>query len=205
MKKVLLAVFAMSALFLASCNKENVAAVSTDDLSQAVQLSAARTAATTDSVTKKKCKSDLTPILAADLPAAITKYISTNYAGAEVRFAGKDAAGQIVVGLKLADATHKGLLFGADGTFKEALQKYPKGAKLTEIDITALPAVIASYISKNYAGATIKKAGKNDEGQYHVAVVLADGTIKMVVFNTDNSFKEEKTKPNHPQGNKGGR
>jgi hypothetical protein len=205
MKKVLLAVFAMSALFLASCNKENVTAITTEDLSQAVQLSAARTAATSDSVTKKKCKSDLTPVLTADLPAAITTYISTNYAGAEVRFAGKDAAGQIVVGLKLADATHKGLLFGADGTFKEALQRYPKGAKLTEVDITTLPAAITAYISKSYAGATIKKAGKNEEGQYHVAVVLADGSIKMVVFNTDNSFKEEKTKPDHPEKRKGGR
>jgi hypothetical protein len=188
-------------LLVSSCNTENIALDATNDPAVAVQLSAARVAATTDSVTKKKCKGNLTPVAAADLPAAVTTYIGANYAGAEIQFSGKDSAGLFVIGIKLADATHKGLLFNADGTFNKVLDRYPHGAKLTAVAIADLPAAIKGYIDTNYAGATISKAGKNLDGVYHVAITLADGTIKVIVFNADNSFKEEKIKGAHPEKN----
>jgi hypothetical protein len=203
MKKSIFSAIAAIAfgLLVSSCNSDNVALDATNDPTVAVQLSAARVAAATDSVTKQKCKGNLTPLAAADLPAAITTYIGANYAGSEIQFAGKDASGLFVVGLKLADATHKGLLFNADGTFNKALDRYPRGAKLTSVAIADLPATIKGYITTNYAGATISKAGKNTDGVYHVAITLADGSMKVIVFNADNSFKEEKVKGDHPEKN----
>ena len=212
MKKSLFLVFALVGLFLASCNREDITANTiSDDLTEVVQLSAARSAATTDTVTKQKCKGNLTVIAAADLPAAVSTYISANYAGSEVQFAGKDASGQIVVGLKLADGTHKGLLFNADGTFNKALEKYPKGAKLTKVEVSALPAAITAYAAK-YAGYTVKAAGKNDAGEYFVVIEKTTGTDaeikasrKVLQFNADGTFKQETTPPSHPDGPKGNR
>jgi hypothetical protein len=59
---------------------------------------------------------NLTAVDAATLPAAITTYISTNYAGATVKEAFKDAAGNYVVAITVNSAV-KLLLFKADGTF----------------------------------------------------------------------------------------
>lgn len=206
MKKLLLLVFVFAlGLFMTSCNQESINAIA-DDLTEAVQLSAARTSATSDTVTKQKCKGKLTEIATADLPASVSSYIKANYAGAEVQFAGKDATGQIVVGLKLADGTHKGLLFNADGTFNKALEKYGKGAKLTNVDAASLPAAITAYITKNYAGYTIKHAGKNDAGEYFVAIKQDTGAPKVLQFDANGVFKQEMAPPPHPgKGNKGGR
>jgi len=213
MKKTLFLVFALVGLFLVSCNRESIEATdTTEDLAVVVQLSAARAAATTDTVTKQKCKGKLTEIKAADLPAAITSYITANYAGAEIQFAGKDTAGQIVVGLKLSDGTHKGLLFNADGTFSKVLEKYGNKAKLTSVDAASLPASVTSYISSKYATYSIVKAGKNDAGEYFVAIALTTGTDaekaasrKVIQFNADGTFKQETTPPAHPEGPKGKR
>ncbi len=204
MKKSLVILFAfVSGLYLMSCNRDEVNAVE-EDLSEIVQLSAARSAATSDTVTKQKCKGKLTEITAAELPAAVTGYITTNFAGAEIQFAGKDAAGLIVVGLKLTDGTNKGLLFNADGTFNKALEKYARGAKLTKVETTALPAAITTYITANYAGYEIKQAGTNDAGEYFVAVKKED-TVKVVKFSAAGAFIEETAKPAHPEGPKGKR
>lgn len=204
MKKSLVILFAfVSGLYLMSCNRDEVNAVE-DDLTESVQLSAARSAASTDTVTKQKCKGKLTEVAAADLPAAVKSYVTANYAGAEIQFAGKDASGQFVVGLKLADGTHKGLLFNADGTFNKALEKYGRGAKLTKVETTALPASITSYITANYAGYEIKRAGKNDAGEYFVAV-KKDDVVKVVKFDAAGAFIEETTPPAHPEGGKGKR
>ncbi|AEI49842.1 hypothetical protein [Runella slithyformis] len=204
MKKSLIIFFAfVSGLYLMSCNRDEVNTVE-DDLTESVQLSAARIAASTDTVTKQKCKGKLTEVAAADLPASTKSYITANYAGAEIQFSGKDASGQFVVGLKLADGTHKGLLFNADGTFNKALEKYGRGAKLTKVEATALPASITGYITANYAGYEIKRAGKNDAGEYFVAV-KKDDTVKVVKFSAAGAFVEETTPPAHPEGAKGKR
>lgn len=211
MKKSMFLVLALFGLMMAGCNREDVNAVQ-DDLTEVVQLSAARSAANGDTVTKQKCKGKLTEIASTDLPAAVNSYISANYAGSEVQFAGKDASGQIVVGLKLADGTHKGLLFNADGTFNKALEKYNKGAKLTSVDVAALPASVTTYTASTYAAYTIKKAGKNDTGEYFVVIQLTTGTDeeikasrKVLQFNADGTFKQEMTPPTHPDGPMGRR
>ena len=199
MKKVLILLTAISGLFLASCNNQEVAPDSTDDVLASIEASAARTAAVNDTVTKGKCKGKLTSVDIATLPATITTYINTNYAGSTIKFAGKDEKGQYVVGVSL-NSVETGLLFDANGAFVQALTHYGKKAKLTEVDITTLPASIGTYVTANYAGYTIKKAGKDTDGNLLVGI-KNDTTHKVLKFDSAGVFKEELAIP--PHGNRG--
>ncbi len=75
--------------------------------------------------------------------------------------------------------------------------------KMTEIDVTTLPAVVKTYISTTYAGATIKHAAIADSSKhYFVHIVLTDGTNKGLKFDAAGKFLSEKTKDGN-KGNKG--
>jgi hypothetical protein len=92
------------------------------------------------------------------------------------------------------DGTAKGLLFNADGTFKEELKQHGHKAKLTKIEITALPSTITDYITSSYAGATSKLAATNDAGEYFVGI-LQDDKVKILLFNADGTFNKELEQP----------
>jgi hypothetical protein len=191
--RIVLILFFFGALMTA-CQKDTLNPLATTELDEMIALSAARYSAEADPTTKDKCKGKLTELATADLPAAVTSYISANYAGAELKFAGKDQAGNVVVGLKLADGTPKGLLFDNTGTFKQELSRYKKHAKLTRVDVAALPASITAYVAANFAGAAIKHAGTNGAGQFFVMVVVGDKP-SVLVFEADGSFKGKIDKP----------
>lgn len=64
----------------------------------------------------------LTAVAVTDLPAAVTTYITTNYAGATIKRAAKDTTtGDFFVEITTADKKRVGLIFGANGTFKKAI------------------------------------------------------------------------------------
>ena len=195
MKKVLFLLTAVSGLFLASCNNQEVAPDSIDDVLASVEASAARTAAVNDTVTKGKCKGKLTSVEIASLPATITSYVNKNYAGSTIKFAGKDEKGQIVVGVFLSNV-ETGLLFDANGIFVQALTHYGKKAKLTEVDITTLPASVGTYVTANYAGYTVKKAGKDADGNLLVGL-KNEANHKVLKFNSAGKFVEELAIPPH--------
>jgi hypothetical protein len=195
MKKVLCLLAAVSGLFLSSCNNQEVAPDSIDDILASVEASAARTAAVNDTITKGKCKGKLISIEIASLPAAITTYINTNYAGSTIKFAGKDEKGQIVVGVSL-NSVETGLLFDANGVFVQALTHYGKKAKLTEVDIATLPASVGTYVTANYAGYTVKKAGKDADGNLLVGIKNDTGH-KVLKFDSTGKFVEELAIPPH--------
>lgn len=82
-----------------------------------------------------------------------------------------------------------------------------KPCSLTKVDASALPAATTSYITANYAGATIKEAAKASNGTYVVFIVT--GTTPTVLqFNADGTFKMELTFQDHagygPHGGPGG-
>jgi hypothetical protein len=137
----------------------------------------------------------LTSIEIASLPAAITTYINTNYAGSTIKFAGKDEKGQIVVGVSL-NSVETGLLFDANGVFVQALTHYGKKAKLTEVDIATLPASVGTYVTANYAGYTVKKAGKDADGNLLVGIKNDTGH-KVLKFDSTGKFVEELAIPPH--------
>ncbi|MEA5458340.1 PepSY-like domain-containing protein [Arcicella sp. LKC2W] len=195
MKKILFLLTAISGLFLASCNQQDINADNSDDVFSAIEASAARTAAVNDTVTKGKCKGKLTSVDITTLPATITTYINANYAGSTIKFAGKDEKGQYVVGVSL-NSVETGLLFDANGAFVQTLTHYGKKARLTEVAVADLPASVGTYVTANYAGYTIKKAGKDADG--NLIVGLSDGTNhKALKFDSAGVFKEELQIPPH--------
>ena len=199
MKKILFLLTILSGFFLTSCKNQDITPSSSlDQVFASMQASAARNAAVNDTVTKGKCKGKLTSIDVATLPTTITAYINANYAGAVIKFAGKDDKGQIVVGLSLNNV-ETGLLFDEKGVFKQKLERYQERAKLTEVAINTLPANVSAYVTKNYAGYTIKRAGKDADG--NLLVGLDNGTgHKVLKFDSSGNFKEELQVPPHEQG-----
>ena len=195
MKNILFLLTAVTGLFLASCNNQEVAPDSIDDVLASVEASAARTAAVNDTVTKGKCKGKLTSVEIASLPATITSYVNKNYAGSTIKFAGKDEKGQIVVGVFLNNV-ETGLLFDANGIFVQALTHYGKRAKLMEVDIATLPASVGTYVTANYAGYTVKKAGKDADGNLLVGL-KNEANHKVLKFNSAGKFLEELAIPPH--------
>jgi Putative beta-lactamase-inhibitor-like, PepSY-like len=199
MKKVLFLLTIVSGFFLVSCKTQDAVDPSSDILSS-MQASSARSAADADPVTKEKCKGKLTAIDPSALPATITSYINTNYAGSAIKFAGKDDKGQIVVGLTVG-TVETGLLFDANGVFVKKLDKYHTKAKLTEVDIATLPATVSAYVTANYAGYTIKKAGKDVDGNLLVGI-KNDAGHKVLKFDSAGKFVEELQIPPHDKGPK---
>lgn len=146
---------------------------------------------------------ELTEVDIANLPAAITDYISTNYADFTIEKAGTDADGKYHVKLTSGPV----LIFDADGNFVEAREARGKGGRdgdrkgdkghaddrWTAMDIADLPAVITDYIASNYPDATIVKAGTDADGNYGVVL---DSEIALI-FDADGVFVEEKTYHNH--------
>ena len=210
-----------AALFLGlyACNKDNAVSPSSS--------SAARSASTNTAKTKKD---SLTTV--ADLPATITSYISTNYAGATIKEAGKTTMGTYLVGIEV-NSIFKLLVFKADGTFEKELSPtghgrgghkhgdsvahdsthhafpkdsthhaYPKDSirhagpgKITVVATADLPTTLTSYISANYAGATIKQAGKESgSGDYVVYLTTADSKNVILLFSSDGTFKKAVTR-----------
>jgi hypothetical protein len=194
MKKILF-LLAICGIWLGGCQKETANPESTSDTGiETVVASVARMAVASDSVTVKNCKGRLKEINSTDLAAAVTSYISEQYAGASVKFAAQDDSGKVVVAIVLADGTVKGLLFNADSTFSRELKQHTPKAKLTKIEAAALPATVTSYITTNFAGATVKEAATNADGSYFVAITIGDA-VKVLVFNADGTFSKELEKP----------
>lgn len=182
-KQLLLLLMAVVGLYMVACQSQDATPSSDGDL-EAIQVSAARTAA--DSTTKTKCKGKLTPIDSTALPSKVISYISANYAGAQVKFAAKDSLGQYVVGV-FVNKTHTGLLFDASGNFIQVIERYGNKAKLTDVDISTLSASVTSYVTKNYAGYTIKKAGTNADGNLFVGIAN-DTTRVVLIFDSAGNF-----------------
>ena len=151
----------------------------------------------------------LTVVDVSSLPTAVTTYITTNYAGATIKDARKDANGDFLIAITVNNSL-KLLLFKADGTFvKEAEMKFghgladsthhPKGPESTTIAISSLPAAITTYISTNYTGATIDVARTDPAGNFLVAITV-NGVVKILLFKADGTFVKAATEPTHAAG-----
>jgi hypothetical protein len=195
MKLIAFMTASLLGVFMLGCQKDTLDPTN-DSAFEAVTLSAARYSVEADSTTKMKCKGKLAELPEAEIPAAVTAYITTTYAGATLKFAAKDQSGNAVIGITLADGTHKGLLFDVSGTFKEELKQYKKHAKLTEVAVADLPATVTGYVTTSYAGAVIKHAGKNEAGQYFVLITTANKPL-VLLFEADGSFSKALDKPLH--------
>ncbi len=131
-------------------------------------------------------RDSLAKVAVANLPAAITNYITTNYASATIVTAALDPTRGYLVMIKQGN-DRKTLLFGTDGTFTQEIIR-GLGKDYTAIDASALPAAVTTYITTNYAGATIKAAGKNSSGQFKVVIQPTTGRRVELLFAADGTF-----------------
>ncbi len=131
-------------------------------------------------------RDSLSKVVVANLPAAITNYITTNYASVTITAAASDATRGYLVMIKQG-TDRKSLLFSTDGTFTQEIVRGLKG-NYTVVEVSALPAAITTYITTNYAGATIKAAGKSSTGQFKILVQPATGRIVELLFAADGTF-----------------
>ncbi len=193
MKKLIIASFVagLSLVFLYGCNSKLV---------DSSALSSARLgAAITDSV-GRPCS--LTKVEVSALSATITNYIAANYAGSTVTEAAKASNGTFVV-MIIVSTSRKVLQFNADGTFKMELSFKdgkgfgshggPGGRNTTPISVTALPAAVTTYITANYAGATITGAVQGPNGGYLV-LISVNSTPKALEFDANGTFSKEVVK-----------
>jgi len=131
----------------------------------------------------RKCS--LSEVKTRSLPATITTYITSNYAGASIQKVGKASEGGYIVYIKKTDATYAALSFDASGTFVS------ESTPATSVEVASLPDAVTSYISTTYAGSTVKKAVVASDGRYLVAVEKADGNIVGLAFTAEGAFVQE--------------
>ncbi|QJW91961.1 hypothetical protein HNV11_22540 [Spirosoma taeanense] len=194
MKKIILAaMFALAGVGLWSCNQNGGVAPDT--------IASADGARISSDTTGFFCRDSLTRIALTALPATVTSYITTNYAGATLSYAAKDDAGNFLVAIT-QNSTRKALLFNADGTFNKELALRgggkghggPGGGRdrdsLAKVAVASLPAAITSYITTNFSSATITAAA-NDPNRGYLVMITLNGQRRTLLFNTDGSFNQE--------------
>jgi len=199
--KVLVFVLLSTIIGLTSCDLSNISPNSTDE-SAMVDFLFLATADSSGTGHQHGKKRNLTEIEIAALPTNITSYISANYLGSTILRAAKDDSSKYAIKIILADNTHRGLLFDASGNFLKEFSGKSHGG--TQIEIAALPAKITSYITANYANATIKNARQSADGKYGVLIVNADETKTLLGFDTDGTFLNVLTMDGKGRHGKGG-
>lgn len=134
-------------------------------------------------------------IAIADLLPAITTYINTNYAGATITTAHSESDGSFDVLLKIADGSIVKLNFKADGSFVSAKalkangnHKHDHNNNHTPVVIADLLPAITTYITSNYAGATITSSHKESDGSFDVFVTTASGAKLNINFSASGGF-----------------
>ena len=86
------------------------------------------------------------------------------------------------------DSTHHA---PGDTTHRPKPGRGGPGLGLTEVATSSLPATITSYISTNYAGATIDKAGQEKKTSDYVIVITTSASKHVVLlFGSDGTFKK---------------
>lgn len=135
-----------------------------------------------------------TPVAVADLLAEITTYITTNYAGATITSAEKDWNGGFEVHITTAAGVRLELNFTSTGTFvvgSDSNNNHMEGT--VSVIVTDLIADIKTYITTNYAGATIKEAHLESDGSYDVIITTAAGVKLKLNFTATGVFVSVKT------------
>lgn len=136
-----------------------------------------------------------TPVLTADLLPAITAYITTNYVGATITSAHSESDGSFDVFITAADGSKVKLNFNATGTFVSAGTFKPHGnhnhnhaSNQTPVAIADLATSITTYITTNYAGATITSAHLEADNSFDVFITTAAGANLNLNFSAAGVF-----------------
>lgn len=130
-----------------------------------------------------------TPVAIADLAASITTYITTTYAGATITSAHKESDGSFDVFITTAAGANLNLNFSATGEFVSVSSNGNNDSNHeTPVDVADLLAEITTYITTNYAGATITSAEKDWNGGFEVHINTAAGVRLELNFTSTGTF-----------------
>jgi hypothetical protein len=172
----------------ASCSKNEI---NPEDDSALMDFLFLATASDSTGVRGPHGKCDLTAMDVASLPSAIVAYVTATYAGSTIGRAGKTSDGMYALQITKADGTKAGLIFDATGAFVKEHGGKGKGLKGTGIAVADLPSGISAFITATYAGSTIEKAIKSEDGRYGVLLTKSDETKVLLGFDADGKFIAE--------------
>jgi cytochrome b involved in lipid metabolism len=139
-------------------------------------------------------------VAASVLPTTITSYITSKYAGATTTQVNLNSNGTYVVYVTLpaGTTTLKSTNSAKTTNLSAKLNFTAKGvlesAKIeTIVAIADLLPAITTYITTNYAGATIISAHLESEGDFDVFITTADGNKMKLKFDVAGAFVSAKT------------
>lgn len=98
----------------------------------------------------------------------------------------------------LAKLTELALMSAKNEAGRDSTGRHERPCKLTEIGTGSLPPSVTTYITSNYADATIERAGENQAGHYLIAIKKADGTVSGLIFDATGVFLNKKALRPHP-------
>ena len=129
------------------------------------------------------------PVAVADLATSITSYIATNYTGATITSAHKESDASFDVFITTAAGAHLNLNFTAAGEFVSVSSNGNNHSNHeTEVAVADLLTNISTYITTNYAGATIVSAEKDWNGGFEVHLTTAAGVRLELNFTATGEF-----------------
>lgn len=137
---------------------------------------------------------DGTIISVSNLASAITTYISTNYVGATIVGARQESDGSFEVHIITADSIKLELKFNAAAEFISLSSNMNNHYSHIEVAVAIqnLLTNITTYISTNYAAATITSAHLDSDGTYDVFIATAAGVKLKLEFTATGVFKSVK-------------
>ncbi|MFI0491329.1 PepSY-like domain-containing protein [Flavobacterium sp.] len=130
-----------------------------------------------------------TQVLIADLLPAITTYITTTFPGATIVSAQKDWNGGFEVHLTTVAGVRLELNFDATGVFivgSDSNNNHPP--LMVPLIIKDLINTIKTYITTNYAGATVTGANLESDGSYDIFITSTAGTKLKLNFSSTGVF-----------------
>ncbi|MBA0883419.1 PepSY-like domain-containing protein [Flavobacterium undicola] len=134
-----------------------------------------------------------TIITAANLPAEITAYITTNYAGATINLGHIEPDGTYEVYITTAAAAKLKLTFSATFQFVSEQTKSDFGNH-TSISLTDLITAITTYINTNYPDAVINGAHKEKDGTIEVYITTTAAAHLELEFSATGTFLSVETR-----------
>lgn len=125
-----------------------------------------------------------TAIAISSLLVDITNYITTTYPGSTITSAYTDTDGSFDVYITTAAGLNVKLYFTSAGVFVSASSSSSTSVSHTHtaVALSTLPAAISTYVTTNYAGATITLAYLESDGTYDVYITTTAGTSVKLDF-----------------------
>lgn len=74
--------------------------------------------------------------------------------------------------------------------FHDGIMETVIANEFTEIGLEEVPSTISDALAKDYPGASITKAYKNEEAQYKIEVAKEDGTAVVLLADADGNWIE---------------